>query len=99
VIIIEGLHVFYSPGVREMLDLRIFVDISKGMSLSRRVERDVEERGRTPESVVRQYKLHVVPMYEEYIEPVRELADLVVDGERPIEESLGAILARVYPQE
>jgi uridine kinase len=99
VVIVEGLHVFYSPGVREMLDLKVFVDIGKAVSLNRRVERDVRERGRTPESVVQQFQRHVVPMYEEYVEPVKEFADLVVDGGRPLEESLGAVLARVYPQD
>jgi uridine kinase len=99
VVIVEGLHVFYSPGVREMLDLKVFVDIGKAISLGRRVERDVRERGRTPESVVQQFQRHVVPMYEEYVEPVKEFADLVVDGERPLEESLGSVLAMVYPQE
>jgi uridine kinase len=99
VMIVEGLHVFFSPAVRELLDLKIFVDVGKAISLSRRVERDVRERGRTPESVVQQFQRHVVPMYEEYVEPVREFADLVVEGERPLEESLRAILALVYPQE
>jgi uridine kinase len=99
VLIVEGLHVFYSPGVREMLDLTVFVDVSKGVSLNRRVERDVRERGRTPESVVQQFQRHVVPMYEEYVEPVKEFADIVIDGERPLEESLRAVLALVYPQE
>jgi len=99
VMIVEGLHVFYSPGVREMLDLKVFVDIGKAVSLNRRVERDVRERGRMPESVVQQFQRHVVPMYEEYVEPVKEFADLVVDGERPLEESLRAVLALVYPQE
>jgi uridine kinase len=98
VMIVEGLHVFYSTAVRELLDLKVFVDIGKAISLSRRVERDVRERGRTPESVVQQFSKHVIPMYEGYIEPTREFADLVVDGERPLEESLGAMLARVYPQ-
>ncbi len=98
VMIIEGLHVLYSTAVRELLDLKIFVDIGKAVSLNRRVERDVRERGRTPESVVQQFQRHVVPMYEEYVEPTKEFADLVVDGERPLEDSLGAVLARVYPQ-
>lgn len=98
VMIVEGLHVFYSLAVRELLDLKIYVDIDKAISLNRRVERDVRERGRTPESVVRQFQRHVVPMYEEYVEPMKEFADLIVDGVRPLEESLGAVLARVYPQ-
>ena len=99
VVILEGLHVFYSPGVREMLDLKVFVDVGKAISLSRRVERDVRERGRTPESVVQQFQRHVVPMYEEYVEPMKEFADLVVDGEYPLEESLKSVLSLVYPQE
>ncbi len=99
VMIVEGLHVFYSPGVREMLDLKVFVDIGKAASLNRRMERDVRERGRTPESVAQQFQRHVVPMYEEYVEPTKEFADLVVDGVRPLEESLAAALARVYPQD
>ena len=41
---------------------------------------------------------HIIPMYEEYVEPTKEFVDLVVDGERSLEESLGAVLARVYPQ-
>jgi uridine kinase len=97
VLIVEGLHMFYSPGVREMLDLKVFVEVSKAASLSRRVERDVRERGRTPESVVQQFQRHVVPMYEEYVEPVREFADIVINGESPLEESLQAVLALVYP--
>ena len=99
VIIVEGLHVFYSPGVREMLDLKVFVDIGKAASLNRRMERDVHERGRTPESVAQQFQRHVVPMYEEYVEPTKEFADFVVDGVRPLEESLASVLARVYPQD
>jgi uridine kinase len=99
VIIVEGLHVFYSPGVREMLDLKVFVDIGKAASLNRRMERDVRERGRTPESVVQQFQRHVVPMYEEYVEPTKEFADYVVDGVHPLEESLASVLARVYPQD
>ena len=99
VMIVEGLHVFYSPGVREMLDLKVFVDIGKAASLNRRMERDVHERGRTPESVVQQFQRHVVPMYEEYVEPTKEFADFVVDGVRPLEESLASVLARVYPQD
>jgi len=98
VMIVEGLHAFYSPGARELLDLKVFVEVGKAASLSRRVERDVRERGRSPESVVEQFQRHVVPMYEEYVEPTREFADLVVDGERPLEESLGSVLALVYPQ-
>jgi uridine kinase len=99
VMIVEGLHVFYSPAVRELLDLKIFVEVGKAISLNRRVERDVRERGRTPESAVQQFQRHVVPMYEEYVEPTKEFADLIVDGERPLEESLRAALAMVYPQE
>ena len=99
VMIVEGLHVFYSPAVRELLDLKVFVEVGKAVSLNRRVERDVRERGRTPESVVQQFQRYVVPMYEEYVEPTKEFADLVVDGERPLEESLRAALAMVYPQE
>lgn len=99
VMIVEGLHVFYSPAVRELLDLKIFIDIGKAISLNRRVERDVRERGRTPESAVQQFQRHVIPMYEEYVEPTKEFADLIVDGERPLEESLRAALAMVYPQE
>ena len=98
VLIIEGLHVFYSPAVRELLDLKVFVDTGRAVCLGRRLERDVRERGRTPESVVSRFQRHVVPMYEEYIEPVRRYADIVVNGERPIEESIAAVLARVYPE-
>ena len=78
VIIVEGVLIFQDPALREMLDIRIFVETDADVRILRRALRDVEERGRTLESVVKQYLTTVKPMHEQFVEPSRKHADLVV---------------------
>ena len=78
VIIVEGVLIFQDPALRDLLDVRIFVETDADVRILRRALRDVEERGRTLDSVVRQYLTTVKPMHEQFVEPSRKHADLVV---------------------
>ena len=78
VIIVEGILIFQNPALRDMLDIKIFVETDADVRILRRCLRDVEERGRTLQSVVTQYLTTVKPMHERYVEPSRKYADIVV---------------------
>ena len=78
VIIVEGILIFQNPTLRDMFDIKIFVETDADERILRRCLRDVEERGRTLQSVVNQYLTTVKPMHEKYVEPSRKYADIVV---------------------
>ena len=78
VIIVEGVLIFQNPALRSMFDIKIFVEADADVRILRRCLRDVEERGRTLQSVVDQYLTTVKPMHEQYVEPSRKYADIVV---------------------
>lgn len=83
VIIVEGILIFQNPTLRDMFDIKIFVETDADERILRRALRDVEERGRTLQSVVSQYLTTVKPMHEQYVEPSRKYADIVVLEGRP----------------
>ena len=78
VIIVEGILIFENEPLRELMDIRIFVDTDADVRLCRRIKRDVNKRGRTLESVLTQYQETVKPMHEKYVEPSKRFADIVV---------------------
>jgi len=78
VIIVEGILIFENKELRELMDIRIFVDTDADVRLCRRIKRDVNKRGRTLESVLTQYQTTVKPMHEKYVEPSKRFADIVV---------------------
>ena len=78
VIIVEGILIFADAALRELMDIRIFVDTDSDVRLCRRIKRDVNKRGRTLESVLTQYQQTVKPMHEKYVEPSKKHANLVV---------------------
>ena len=78
VIIVEGILIFADEALRELMDIRIFVDTDADVRLCRRIKRDVNKRGRTLESVLNQYQQTVKPMHEKYVEPSKKFAHLVV---------------------
>lgn len=81
VIIVEGILIFAEKELREMMDIKIFVDTDADVRILRRIQRDVEERARTLQSVIHQYLNTVKPMHEQYVEPSKRFADLIVlDG-------------------
>lgn len=98
VLIVEGLHLLASPQLAAQFDLTIFVDACDTTRLSRRIQRDVAERGRTEAFVKRQFEQIVRPMHALHVEPQRQAADLVVENmgapdfdalARPVVERVG----------
>ncbi len=77
-IIIEGILIFESALLRELMDIKIFVDTDADLRFIRRLERDVRERGRTVDAVVNQYLSTVRPMHMEFIEPSKRHADVII---------------------
>lgn len=78
VIILEGLLLFALPELRQHLDVKIFVDTDADIRILRRIQRDIQERGRTVESVIQQYLEFVRPMHRDFVEPSKRWADLIV---------------------
>ncbi len=78
VIIVEGILIFENKALRDLMDIRIFVDTDADIRLCRRIARDVNERGRTLESVLTQYQQTVKPMHERYVEPSKKYAHIIV---------------------
>ena len=78
VIIVEGILIFENKQLRDLMDIKIFVDTDADVRLCRRIKRDVNKRGRTLESVLQQYQQTVKPMHEKYVEPSKRFADIVV---------------------
>ena len=78
VIIVEGILIFENEELRNLMDIRIFVDTDADIRLCRRIKRDVEKRGRSLDSVLTQYQDTVKPMHERYVEPSKKYANLVV---------------------
>ena len=78
VIIVEGILIFENKELRDLMDIRIFVDTDADVRLCRRILRDVSERGRSLESVLTQYQTTVKPMHEMYVEPSKKYANIIV---------------------
>ena len=78
VVIVEGILIFQDPRLREMLDIKIFVETDADVRILRRALRDVRDRGRTLESVITQYLTTIKPMHEQFVEPSRKYADIIV---------------------
>ena len=78
IIIVEGILIFEDEALRDLMDIRIFVDTDADIRLCRRVKRDVNKRGRSLESVLTQYQQTVKPMYEKYVEPSKKYAHILV---------------------
>ena len=78
IIIVEGILIFENEALRDLMDIRIFVDTDADIRLCRRVKRDVNKRGRSLESVLSQYQETVKPMYEKYVEPSKKYAHILV---------------------
>lgn len=78
VVIVEGILIFENKAVRDLMDIKIFVDTDADERILRRLMRDVKERGRTLDSVVSQYLTTVKPMHEAFVEPSKKYADVIV---------------------
>ena len=78
VIIVEGILIFENKELRDLMDVKIFVDTDADIRLCRRIKRDVNKRGRSMESVLKQWQQTVKPMHELYVEPSKKYADIIV---------------------
>ena len=78
IIVLEGILIFYDQRVRDLLDIKIFVDTDSDIRLVRRITRDMNERGRSIDSVLNQYMQTVRPAHEQFIEPTKKYADIII---------------------
>lgn len=93
VIIVEGVFALYWSHIRASMHTKVYVDLQPEDCLERRIERDVRERGRSPDSVRQQFAATVMPMAKLYVRPCIAYADIVVSGSDPVEESVARVLA------
>lgn len=78
IIILEGILVLFNRDIRQLMDIKVYVDTDDDIRFIRRLERDMKERGRSLESVIKQYLATVKPMYHQFIEPTKRYADIIV---------------------
>jgi len=95
VIILEGILVLAEEPLRRLMDIRLFIDTDADVRILRRLQRDIRERGRTFESVQRQYLESVRPMHLEFVEPSKRYADLIIPEGAENEVAVEAVVARV----
>ncbi len=95
VILVEGILIFAEPALRSLFDVRIFVDADADIRFIRRLQRDLQERGRSTESVVRQYLETVRPMHLEFVEPTKRYADVIIPEGGFNTVALDMVVARV----
>jgi len=95
VIIVEGILILANPELRELFDIKIFVDTDADTRVSRRIIRDIKERGRTLESVCNQYLTTVKPMHEAFVEPSKRYADIIVPEGGHNQVALSLLISRI----
>jgi len=95
VIIVEGILIFVEPALRALFDVKIFVDTDPDVRLIRRLQRDITERGRSVESVIKQYQSTVRPMHLEFVEPSKRYADVIIPEGGFNRAALDMVVARI----
>ena len=95
VVLVDGILLFVEPRVRELFDIKIFVDVADDVRFIRRLERDITERGRSVAMVIRQYLETVRPMHLEFVEPSKRHADIILPGGGHNRIGVEMVLARV----
>lgn len=96
VIISEGILLFADEQLRDMFDLKIFVDTDGDLRLLRRLRRDVSERGRSLDSCISQYLDTVRPMHETFVEPTKKYADIIVPASQPNDKAIKMIVDMIH---
>ncbi len=95
IVVVEGILVLWEPTLRDRFDLKVYLDTDADLRLIRRLQRDVTERGRTPESIIEQYLRTVRPAHEQFIEPSKRYADVIIPEGGLNRPALDVLLARV----
>jgi uridine kinase len=94
-VILEGILVLAEEALRRLMDIKLFIDADADVRILRRLDRDIQERGRSFESVQRQYLESVRPMHLEFVEPSKRYADLIIPGGAQNEVALEAVVSRI----
>jgi len=95
IVVVEGILALYEPRLRDLMDLKVFVDADPDVRFIRRLERDVRERGRTPESVIHQYLESVRPSHLQFVEPTKRYADVIIPHGGMNAPALDMLAARI----
>ena len=95
VIVVEGILIFQSKELRDLMDIRLFVDTDADVRILRRIQRDVKERGRSLDSVINQYLNTVKPMHEAFVEPSKKFADVIIPEGGQNQVALDMVINRV----
>jgi uridine kinase len=92
IIVIEGLFIYYRPELRNLLNLKVFVDADEHIKLSRRILRDYAERGYRVEDILAQYEKDVIPMYNTFVKPFKDTCDLIIPNNHHMEKAIDVLL-------
>ncbi|MFM8529439.1 MAG: uridine kinase [Ilumatobacteraceae bacterium] len=95
IVVFEGILALYEPGLRDLFDLKVFVDTDADVRLIRRLQRDVRDRGRTPDSIMAQYMATVRPSHMQFIEPSKRHADVIFPEGGHNDAAFEILVARV----
>ncbi len=93
IIIVEGLFIFHSQELRELFDLKVYIDVEDHIRLKRRIIRDNEERGQDLNDVLYRYEYHVFPAYQQYIVPHKYESDIIIPNNHNFEKGLSVLVA------
>lgn len=96
IVLLDGILIFAVPQLREILDIKLYVETPLDICFIRRLQRDVRERGRSVESVVNQYLETVRPMFLEFVNPSKKFADMVIKGEGDMEGDTQKVLKLIF---
>jgi uridine kinase len=95
VVILEGILIFAEPTLCDLMDIKVFVDTDADVRILRRIIRDVNERGRSLDNIIRQYLTTVKPMHEQFVEPSKRRADLIIPEGGRNEVALDMLIHRI----
>ena len=95
IIVIEGILTLYFESLRKLMNIKVFVDTPDNIRFTRRISRDVKERGRTIKSVTNQYEKTVKPMYNQFVKPSRDLADIIITDGVQNKEAIDALMSNI----
>ncbi len=95
VIILEGIMAMYDKDIRDLADIKIYVESDADIRFIRRMKRDIVERGRTVDEVIEQYLTTVKPMYDAYVAPTKRFADIIIPNDNKHDVALSIVRAKI----
>lgn len=95
ILILEGILIMNYPKLRSLFDLKVFIETNSDMRMERRVNRDITERGRTPKEVMDRYLNNIKPMHDQFIEPMKMHADVIVENHKNTSINLDKLISKI----